>query len=75
MQGQNARAKSAPAMRLSDCPGSKRHHGIGSHSTLCRERYEDAEVISLRHALRVATLSDSWREYFRERLRYASSPM
>ncbi len=34
------------------------------------KRYEDADVTSVRRALRVAALPESWKEYFRERLRY-----
>jgi len=34
------------------------------------KRYEDADVTSVRRALRVAALTESWKEYFRERLRY-----
>jgi len=32
------------------------------------KRYGDGEVISIRRALRVAALPESWKEYFRERL-------
>jgi MOSC domain-containing protein YiiM len=38
------------------------------------KRYGDAEVGSVRRALRVAALPDDWKEYLRERLRHASPP-
>jgi hypothetical protein len=37
------------------------------------KRYGDTEISSARRALRVAALPESWNEYFRERLRHASS--
>jgi MOSC domain-containing protein YiiM len=33
------------------------------------KRYGDCEVASVRRALQVAALPESWKEYFRERLR------
>jgi MOSC domain-containing protein YiiM len=36
------------------------------------KRFDDNDVKSLRHALRVAALPDSWKEYFRERLEKAN---
>jgi MOSC domain-containing protein YiiM len=33
------------------------------------KRYDDNDVISVRRALQVAALPESWKEYFRERLR------
>src|SRR5258706_510704 len=36
------------------------------------KRYDDSDVKSVRSALRVAALPDSWKEYFRERLRRAN---
>ena len=36
------------------------------------KRYDDNDVKSLRRALRVAALPDSWKEYFRERLEKAN---
>ena len=36
------------------------------------KRYDDTDVKSLRRALRVAALPDSWKEYFRERLQRAN---
>jgi MOSC domain-containing protein YiiM len=37
------------------------------------KRYGEAEISSVRRALQVAALPGSWKEYFRERLRHASS--
>ena len=37
------------------------------------KRFGEAEINSVRRALRVAALPESWKEYFRERLRYASA--
>lgn len=37
------------------------------------KRFGEAEINSVRRALRVAALPESWKEYFRERLRYATS--
>jgi MOSC domain-containing protein YiiM len=36
------------------------------------KRYGDEDVASVRHALRVAALPESWKEYFRERLERAN---
>jgi MOSC domain-containing protein YiiM len=36
------------------------------------KRYDDEDVRSLRRALRVAVLPESWKEYFRERLKKAN---
>jgi MOSC domain-containing protein YiiM len=36
------------------------------------KRYDDGDVNSVRRALRVAALPDSWKGYFRERLQRAS---
>jgi MOSC domain-containing protein YiiM len=37
------------------------------------KRFGDAEIAALRRALKVKELPESWKEYFRERLRYAQS--
>jgi MOSC domain-containing protein YiiM len=37
------------------------------------KRYGEAEIIAVRRALRVAELPESWKEYFRERLRQAGN--
>lgn len=36
------------------------------------KRFEEAEINSVRRALRVAALPESWKEYFRERLQHAA---
>jgi len=36
------------------------------------KRYDDEDVRSLRRALRVAALPESWKEYFRERMEKAN---
>src|SRR5437016_8279732 len=38
------------------------------------KRYGDADVASVRRALRVAALPESWKAYFRERLKKAGTP-
>ena len=38
------------------------------------KRYGDADVASVRRALRVAALPESWKAYFRERLEKAGTP-
>jgi MOSC domain-containing protein YiiM len=38
------------------------------------KRYGDAEIRAVRRALRVEELPESWKEYFRERLRQAGEP-